>query len=174
MDRACELFIRQSQNLLLKDYLPKIEKCLEVLPPADLWWRPNPTSNSVGNLLFHLSGNLHQWIVAGVGGMEDNRQRAQEFSADGGGNAVVLIERLRAAVQEAVQVLHKLEKNQLEQPQAIQGIQITTLGAIYHAVEHFSMHVGQIIYITKLRTGRDLGFYTIGEDGAVQRGWCST
>lgn len=174
MDLANELFIRQSQNLLLKDYLPKIEKCLEVLPPADLWWRPNPASNSVGNLLLHLSGNLHQWIVAGVGGMGDNRQRAQEFSADGGGNAALLIEKLRATVQQAVQVLHRLEQNQLEQPQAIQGIQITTLGAIYHAVEHFSMHVGQIIYITKLRTGRDLGFYTIGEDGAVQRGWCST
>lgn len=174
MDRACELFIRQSQNLLLKDYLPKIEKCLEVLPTADLWWRPHPTSNSVGNLLLHLSGNLHQWIVAGVGGMEDNRRRAQEFSTDGGGNAVVLIEKLRATVEQAVQVLHKLEQDQLEQAQTIQGIQITTIGAIYHAVEHFSMHVGQIIYITKLRTGRDLGFYTIGEDGAVQRGWCST
>lgn len=174
MDRACELFIRQSQNLLLKDYLPKIEKCLEVLPEADLWWRPNPPSNSVGNLLLHLSGNLNQWIVAGVGDLEDNRQRAQEFSADGGSNAAVLIETLRATVEQAVQVLDTLEHDLLEQPWIIQGIQITTLGAIYHAVEHFSMHVGQIIYITKLRTGRDLGFYNIGEDGAVQRGWCST
>ena len=174
MDRACELFIRQSQNLLLKDYLPKIEKCLEVLPEADLWWRPHPTSNSVGNLLLHLSGNLHQWIVAGVGGLEDDRQRAQEFSADGGSSAAVLIGKLRATVQQAVYVLDGLEQDLLEQPRTIQGIQITVLGAIYHAVEHFSMHVGQIIYITKLRTGRDLGFYTIGEDGAVQRGWCST
>ena len=174
MDKTCELFIRQSQNLLSRDYLPKIEKCLEVLPRGDLWWRPNPTSNSVGNLLLHLSGNLHQWIVAGVGGLEDNRQRAQEFSADGGSNAALLIEKLRATVRKAVQVLDKLERDQLEHPRTIQGIQITTLGAIYHAVEHLSMHVGQIIYITKLRTGRDLGFYTIGEDGAVQRGWCST
>ena len=174
MDRACELFIRQSQNLLRKDYLLKIEKCLEVLPESDLWWRPNPSSNSVGNLLLHLSGNLHQWIVAGVGGLEDDRQRAQEFSADGGSSAAVLIGKLRATVQQAVYVLDRLEQDLLEQPRTIQGIQITVLGAIYHAVEHFSMHVGQIIYITKLRTGRDLGFYAIGEDGAVQRGWCST
>ena len=174
MDRAVELFVRQSQNLLLNDYLPKIEKCLEVLPETDLWWRPHPTSNSVGNLLLHLSGNLRQWIVAGVGGLEDNRERAQEFSAEGGSNTALLIEKLRDTVQEAVQVLDKLEQDQLEHPLTIQGIQITALGAIYHAVEHFSMHVGQIIYITKLRTGRDLAFYTIGEDGAVQRGWCST
>ncbi|MCY4673352.1 MAG: DUF1572 family protein [Bacteroidetes bacterium] len=174
MDRARELFIRQSQNLLLKDYLPKIERCLEVLPNADLWWRQNQASNSVGNLLLHLAGNLHQWIVAGVGGVEDNRQRAQEFSADGGNDAAALLEELRSTVQQAVQVLHELEQDLLEQSRTIQGIQITTLGAIYHAVEHFSMHVGQIIYITKLRTGRDLEFYTIGEDGAVQRGWCST
>ena len=101
-------------------------------------------------------------------------QRAQEFSADGGSNTALLIEKLRVTVQQAAQVLHKMGRDQLVEPRTIQGIQITTLGAIYHAVEHFSMHVGQIIYITKLRTGLDLGFYTIGEDGAVQRGWCST
>lgn len=42
---------------------------------------------------------------------------------------------------------------------------------LYHAVEHLSMHTGQILYITKLRTGRDLGFYRMDEQGGAHPQW---
>lgn len=169
---ATQNFIRHSQNLLEKDYLPKIQHCLEILPEADLWWRPNDTSNSVGNLLLHLSGNLNQWVVAGVGSGEDCRRRDREFSASEGKDTAILFQELKQTVHQATQVLEMLNTDSLNQKVSIQGISVTVLGAIYHAVEHFSMHVGQIIYITKLRTGTDLNFFTIGEGGAVERGWC--
>ena len=41
----------------------------------------------------------------------------------------------------------------------IQNYQVTVLGAVYHVVEHFSQHAGQIIFITKLVTHQDLGYY---------------
>ena len=169
--KATQSFIQHSQNLLEKDYLPKIQACLEILPKADLWWRPNDRSNSVGNLLLHLAGNLNQWIVAGVGSGEDHRKRDREFSANEGKDAVALFQELQQTVHQATQALEALNTNSLNQKVTIQGIEVTVLGAIYHAVEHFSMHVGQIIYITKLRTGTDLNFVTIGEGGAVERGW---
>ena len=170
--KADKAFIQHSQNLLEKDYLPKIQTCLEILPEADLWWRPNDISNGVGNLLLHLAGNLNQWVVAGVGSGEDHRRRGREFSASEGKDAAALFQQLQQTVRRATQALEELNTEALNQKVMIQGINVTVLGAIYHAVEHFSMHVGQIIYITKLRTGTDLNFFTIGEGGAVERGWC--
>jgi hypothetical protein len=31
---------------------------------------------------------------------------------------------------------------------------------VYRVVEHFALHYGQIVYVTKNLTGKDLGFYT--------------
>src|SRR5216117_164628 len=78
-------FLAQSRRFLLNDYLPKIEKCLACLTDQDVWWRGNEESNSIGNLLLHLSGNARQWIVSGVGGAGDVRARASEFAADESG-----------------------------------------------------------------------------------------
>ena len=64
-----------------------------------------------------------------------------------------------------------LDPTDLSQRCHIQGLDVTAFEAIYHVVEHFSTHVGQIIYITKLRTGRDLRFYEMNADGSVRRGW---
>ncbi|MCY3630872.1 MAG: DUF1572 family protein [Bacteroidota bacterium] len=170
--KATQSFIQHSQKLLERDYLQKIQACLKILPEADLWWRPNDRSNSVGNLLLHLAGNLNQWIVAGVGSGEDHRRRDREFSASEGKDTAVLLQELQQTVYQATQALEALNTESLNQEVTIQGIEVTVLGAIYHAVEHFSMHVGQIIYITKLRTDTDLNFVTIGGGGAVERGWC--
>jgi hypothetical protein len=41
----------------------------------------------------------------------------------------------------------------------VQGYDKSILEAIYHVVEHFSLHTGQIIYATKLLRKEDLGFY---------------
>jgi uncharacterized damage-inducible protein DinB len=40
-----------------------------------------------------------------------------------------------------------------------QGYDVTVLESIAHVVEHFSMHTGQIILLTKLLTGQDLAYY---------------
>src|SRR5258705_9373907 len=74
-------FIREAQRLLVEEYLPKIERCVEKLTDEQVWWRPNPESNSIGNLLLHLCGNARQWIVCGLGDATDERQRQTEFDA---------------------------------------------------------------------------------------------
>ncbi len=168
MSRA---FIDQSRRLLSREYLPRIERCVRELSEEDLWWRPNEQSNSVGNLLLHLAGNLGQWILHGVGDMADTRRRQSEFDAYGGESAASLLDALRDTVTEVDRVLADLPPGRLDDRRCIQGVDVTIREAVYHAVEHFSGHVGQIIYITKMRRDIDLGFYTMNADGTVRRGW---
>src|SRR6266704_2438355 len=66
--RVSAALIEQARELLSSEYLPKIERCLEGLSDNDVWWRANDESNSIGNLLLHLSGNARQWIASGLGG----------------------------------------------------------------------------------------------------------
>ena len=152
-------FLDESRRYLTREYAVKIRLCLEELSDDDLWWRPNERSNSVGNLLLHLAGNVRQWIVSGVGGAPDRRRRQAEFDELGPLPRDEVLRRLEAALVDADRVLAGLEPAELAESRAIQGRDIDVFRAIYHVVEHFGMHTGQIAYITKLRTGADLGFY---------------
>ena len=164
-------FIRRSRAYLSGQYLPKIRASLDRLPEEDLWWRPNAASNSVGNLVLHLAGNVRQWVVAGVAGREDVRDRAAEFAAEGGKDRAAVLAHLEETLAEVDGVLAGLDPALLDEPRTIQGMETTGFGALYHAVEHFSMHTGQILWITKMRTGEDLGFYIVSDDGSVQTTW---
>lgn len=163
-------FLDRSARYLEEDYLPRIRGSVEVLGPDDVWWRPNEASNSIGNLLLHLSGNLRQWVVHGVGDAEDVRQRELEFGARDETAAAELLGGLAAVVREAARTLTATDPAALRETRTIQGNDVTVLEAVYHAVEHFSMHTGQIIWIAKARAGRDLGFYRV-EGGVAEATW---
>lgn len=163
-------FLAASREKLSGEYVPKIRRCLDELEPGDVWWRPNDVSNSVGNLMLHLAGNTRQWIVSGVGGAEDVRRRSREF-ARRDGDPEAAFARLEETVEEAGDVLRGLDPVRLGETRTIQGMRVSVLEAIYHVVEHFSMHTGQIVYVTKLRTGRDLQFYRVDETGDVEENW---
>ena len=154
-------FIAQSRYYLAKDYLPKIERSLALLNEEQIWWRSNPQSNSVGNLLLHLSGNVRQWIVVGLGGATDTRDRDAEFAQRNAIPRDELIGRLKQTLHEADETLAALDPERLLEKIRIQGLEVSVLEAILHVVEHFSMHAGQIIYITKLLSASDLHFYDL-------------
>jgi uncharacterized damage-inducible protein DinB len=151
-----QTFLDKSRDLLLSDYLPKIECCLERLSDEDLWWRPNAVSNSIGNLVLHLCGNITQWVIGGVGGTDVRRDRQREFDERGPLPGAEMQGRIRAVIGEAAEVIAGVDVASLLTRRHIQGYDVTALEAIYHAVEHCSMHTGQIILITKMRTGEDL------------------
>ncbi len=168
MDDVARAFLDRSRYYLRGEYLPKIERCVALLSADDLWWRPNDASNSVGNLLLHLAGNVRQWIVHGVGGAPDVRDRQQEFEAGGPVPAEALLAGLRAALDDVDAVLAGLDAATLMAQRTIQGRDLSVLVAVYHVVEHFAAHTGQILYVTKLRTGRDLAFYGRSPTAAAQ------
>jgi uncharacterized damage-inducible protein DinB len=143
----------------LRELTLRIETCLGELSEEQVWARGKESENAVGNLVLHLSGNVGQWIVSTIGGQLDQRVRDAEFAARGGARKAELAARLHSTMEAALQVIGGLREEQLAARHVIQGYDVSVLEAIYHVVEHFSMHTGQIIFITKLLTTADLGFY---------------
>lgn len=143
----------------LREYLTKIRLAVSVLDDAIVWARPNESSNSVGNLLLHLAGNARQWIVSGVGGAPDVRDRQSEFAQRAPIAATELLDRLEQTVSDVDRVLATVTPEQLSERRVIQGNDVSVLEAIYHVVEHFSMHTGQIILLAKADQPGRVRFY---------------
>jgi uncharacterized damage-inducible protein DinB len=156
---ASQNFIDRSRAYLTDEYRIKLRKTIEALPPDALWWRPNEQSNSVGNLLLHLEGNVRQWIVAGVGGQRDRRNRAAEFAAREGVTKEELLAVLEKALNDADAVLAKLSTDRLGDRLEIQARDVTVLDAVYQVVQHFALHLGQIILVAKAEVPGAVRFY---------------
>jgi hypothetical protein len=153
------LFLDFSRQKLLSQYWPRLRTCVAPLGVEQIWWRPNEASNSIGNLLLHLNGNVGQWLVSSFNKSEDNRNRPAEFSAKEGATAAELLAQLSATLDAAGAVLDRLTIDELLARYEIQGFHVRGIDVVYQVVEHFGLHYGQIIYITKSLTGQDLGFY---------------
>lgn len=153
-----QLFLRFSVDKL-RQLESRIQHCLELLTTEQVWSRPSEENNSIGNLVLHLLGNVGQWIIASVQGVSSDRNRDAEFSAREGRSVDELKELLSKTVSDAVRTIETVAPERLTDVVTIQRFQVSILEAIYHAVEHFSMHTGQILYITKSVLQQDLGFY---------------
>jgi uncharacterized damage-inducible protein DinB len=152
-------FIERSRAYLTDEYRIKLRRAVEALPPGALWSRPNEEANSVGNLLLHLEGNVRQWIVSGVGGARDVRDRAREFAMREGASADELLRALGQTLDESDAVLARLEPERLSERRTIQGRDVTLLDAVYQVVQHFALHLGQIILVAKAQVPGAIKFY---------------
>ena len=153
MSDIAKHFIAQTRAFLSSEYLPKIERCLEVLSDEDVWWRTGEGSNSIGNLLLHLEGSTRTWIINVAGGSHSLRDRQQEFDEREQIPRSELMARLRQTLAEADEVLAGIDAGALLERRQSPWEEVTLLWAVYHAVEHFSMHTGQIIMLSKMRSG---------------------
>jgi len=133
--------------------LERIEHCVGQLDDEQVWWRPHGSMNSVGNLLLHLVGNLRQWVVSGVGGVPDTRDRPAEFAERGPIPRAELLGRLGAVVAEADAALASVDDSRLLEARRIQGFDETALTAIWESLTHLSGHTQEIIYVTRLQLG---------------------
>ena len=153
------LFLAYSRKKLLEQYWPRMYGVVEPLTHEQIWWRPNEASNSIGNLLLHLNGNVYQWLVASFNRAQDERIRPAEFSERALIPASVLLKKLGATLDRASEVLSRLTAEELAAPMEVQGYHVTGLDAVYQVVEHFGLHYGQILYIAKMLTGADLNLF---------------
>jgi uncharacterized damage-inducible protein DinB len=161
------MFLRHARFRLLEDYFIKITRAVDALDDEQIWRRPNESSNSVGNLLLHLSGNVRQWISSGVGGAEDARDRASEFAARGSASRTELIALVRTTLDEVDAVLAGIEDEcaaansdaPLQRFCRPQAYEVTVFDAIFHVIEHFSYHTGQIIFAAKWLAEGQVRFY---------------
>jgi hypothetical protein len=143
----------------LGEFLAQIRRCVAMLDEAELWHRANPHTNSVGNLVLHLTGNVRQWILGGLAGRPVERNRAAEFAARGPLLAGLILPPLEAAVDEARAIIRQLTPEDLVRRRTVQEYEISGLAAVFHVVEHFSGHAAQIVHITKTLRGVPLDRY---------------
>jgi Protein of unknown function (DUF1572) len=133
--------------------LNRIKHCLGQLTDEQVWNRSQPGLNSIGNLILHLCGNLGQWVVAGVGGVPDTRNRPAEFAERGSIPKEELMRPLEGTVDEAKRVLSGVDADQLAGVRRVQGFDVTGAAAIFDSVPHFRGHTQEIVHMTRLQLG---------------------
>jgi uncharacterized damage-inducible protein DinB len=146
----------------------RIERCLDELSEEEVWQRPNGNSNSVGNQILHLCGNIRQWVGSGLGGAPDDRHREAEFSTTAGVTKVQLMHRLAVEVDEALRTLESQTASSLVGERPVQAYVHDGALIVMHVVEHMSYHTGQIVFWTKLLRDKDLRFYAGDDLGATR------
>jgi uncharacterized damage-inducible protein DinB len=147
----------------------RIRRCLDTLDEKDVWQRPNQVSNTIGNLILHLNGNITQYVIAALGHKPDVRNREAEFMTTGGFNKSQLLKQLKRTVTDATAVLRKLKVDELITIRKVQGFSMSGTAILVQVLEHYSYHTGQIVFATKLIAGKHLGFYQ-GQDLNAKNG----
>lgn len=158
MSKIANEFIEQSV-IYINENLPRIEKCLNELNDEEVWKRPNNSSNSIGNLVLHLCGNITQWVISALGREPDKRNRDSEFAASGGFTSAELKEKISSTINKAVSVINELDKKDLKKIRSVQGSEYSGVAIIVHVTEHLSYHTGQITFWTKCLKDKDMGYY---------------
>lgn len=144
----------------LKESNRMLWRCLDDYDEKSIWEKPNNHTNSVANLLLHLDGNMSQYIISSLAGNPDKRQREKEFSRKRGYKKGDLITKFKKTLDEVEDIIEKIDDSELMRERIVQGFRLSGIGIIIHVVEHYSYHVGQIALLTKIRTDKDLGFYS--------------
>ena len=152
-------FIEEIKRRLFTENIPRLKKCLSELTEAQIWYRPNNASNSVGNLVLHLHGNVRQWVVAGLGKNKDVRERQKEFDEKGPVPVEQMLSDMDKLMEEVNQILNTTSTNDLLEVRNVQGYHESGLSILVHITEHFSYHVGQMTYIVKMLKDKDMGYY---------------
>jgi uncharacterized damage-inducible protein DinB len=137
----------------------RIFKCFSLINDKQLWESPNDKIPCIGNLILHLCGNARQWILSGIGGMPDNRNRPEEFIVHKNirkADLIFLLENLKVNM---ISTLKLMNENEIYEKKIIQGFETSNFSAIIHVIEHFSYHTGQITSLTKLMTEQETGYY---------------
>lgn len=154
-----QTLLAEVRRRIIEESVPRIKKCLHLLNEDQIWHRPNEQTTRVGNLVLHLMGNLRQWLLSGIDGQPDYRQREQEFAETGPVPTKKLIRDLDSLAAEVDQALTRITPEMLTEKRDVQGFEESVLAILVHVTEHFSYHTGQITYYTKSTLNVDTQYY---------------
>lgn len=154
-----KLLTEDIKKRLFAESIPRIIKCLDLLADDQIWNRPNEHSNSIGNLVLHLNGNVRQWVLSGIFNKQDERDRDAEFSFEGPTPKQNLINLLNELENDISVAIDNIDAGMLTETRLVQGFHETVISILIHITEHFSYHTGQIAFFTKLLLNCDLEFY---------------
>ena len=131
----------------------QVRDCMEMLDEEQIWWRPNEQSNSIGNIVIHISGSLNHYLNRNVGGFEYTRDRDAEFAE----RRHIPKDELRAIfddmVSKAETTFDSLTLERLGDPSPEPRLQRLVIDDLIAIASHFANHTGQIVWITKMLAG---------------------
>jgi uncharacterized damage-inducible protein DinB len=154
-----KMIVNEFERRLFQESYSRIFKCLSLLNEESIWFSPNDQIPSVGNLILHLCGNARQWVLSGIGGTLDNRNREQEFVIQKNikkSDLIILLENLKVNLKKTIL---EMPDSVLNEKKIIQGFEETGFSILIHVIEHFSYHTGQITTLTKIITNKQTGYY---------------
>jgi len=154
-----DLVIQDIKRRLIEESLPRISKCIDELTIEEIWHKQNANTNSVGNLILHLCGNVRQYVLSGIDRQEDVRNRDLEFSESGPIDKEILIGRVTGLMKEVNDALDRITATDMTREVSVQGFKENVTSILIHVTEHFSYHVGQITYYTKYIKNLDTQYY---------------
>jgi uncharacterized damage-inducible protein DinB len=154
-----EALQKEFDRRIFEESYSRIENCLGRLTEKQIWHQLNESSNSIGNLVLHLMGNVRQYICSGIGGYKDERHRDVEFKSSSKCTKDELMDKMEILQSDVTKVIEELDEAKLLKVYKVQGFEELGMSIVIHVIEHFSYHVGQIAVQTKLLRNEDLGFY---------------
>ena len=143
----------------MEENLQRIELCCDEQDEDKIWFKANEASNSIGNLILHLNGNISQYVISALGGGKDIRNRNSEFKREARIPKNRLLDLHAEIIASAIRIIDVLSEDDLRKEYKVQGFEMDGIEILVHVVEHYSYHTGQIALSTKLEKNKDLGFY---------------
>ena len=123
-------FIEESKNRVAMARR-MINNALDQLQDDDIWWTPAEGCNCIGIIIQHLLGNLRQYIISGVGGEEDVRDRPREFRIQERTPRSELQKHLNDTLDRVIETYSRFDTSALLDEKTIQDRSRTLLTAIY-------------------------------------------
>ena len=159
MTKVVEILKEEFHRRMIEEGLDRIEKCFSILSEDQIWHRENENTNSIGNIVLHLCGNIRQYIMSGIGNEADTRERDEEFKLSSRIDSKTLLLKIKDTVQSANNVVSNLDPKVFSEDRKVQGFNENVTSIVVHVIEHYSYHIGQITYYTKYITNKDTGYY---------------
>src|SRR5438876_7106909 len=128
----------------------QVRTALEKLGEEQIWWRPNERSNSIGNLVLHISGSLNLYLNRNIGGFNYERDREAELSQRGPMDRRTLLSIFEEMVTNAGKTFEKVGPEKLGGPSTDPGRYDTLVDDLINITTHLADHTGQIVWIAKM------------------------
>ena len=149
--------IQSSLSAYYRMIQTRVHELAEPLSDEQLWTRPYPYGNSVGNLILHLTGNLNTYIGDQIGGTGYVRDRPLEFT-DAGKSKAEILRAFDQTIETVVATIAKQSDDDWSAPfyGQLEAESKTRFSAFLSCAAHAYHHVGQMIYLQRELLGEAL------------------
>lgn len=134
----------------------QIRAAVAPLTDEQIWWRPDEKSNSIGNLVLHLTGSLNYFLNRNLGALAFDRNRAGEFAARSGASKGELLAQFDNMVEEAARTFARLTPERLSAPSPEPAMSSIVVEDLINITAHLAAHAGQIVWISKMLAAGNL------------------